>query len=202
MTQQPAPGYAPGILSRLRNLPHTPNQEKISNQYYTPPPIIDAARQSMGAIDLDPASSDAANKVVKADRYWTRDTDGLAQQPWKGGVWLNPPFGGGLLRRFTTRLIAEHELGNVTHAACLTPMVGGGLWIDEIARAATAVATLQQHLPWWGPAAKSGSALAHVVWLLGDHNLTPWQDCPLVTRVWSAYSPPSSPSRCGTGRML
>lgn len=39
--------------------------------YYTPKPIIEAARKTMGSIDLDPASSFEANNVVLASRYFT-----------------------------------------------------------------------------------------------------------------------------------
>jgi len=56
-------------------------------EYYTPVEIIEAARRVMGGIDLDPASSENANRIVRATRIFTAQDDGLSQ-PWNGRVWL------------------------------------------------------------------------------------------------------------------
>lgn len=61
-------------------------------EWYTPQPILEAARRTMGGIDLDPASSAEANKRVKAMRFFTEKDNGLLQT-WWGHVWLNWPFG-------------------------------------------------------------------------------------------------------------
>lgn len=70
------------------------NQTSGKVEYYTPPAIIEAARATMGGIDLDPASSARANEIVQAARYFTVEDDGL-NQPWAGRVWMNHPFGKG-----------------------------------------------------------------------------------------------------------
>ena len=85
------------------------------NDWRTPRKFLDAAREVMGGIDLDPATSKEANETVDATLIYTEDDDGL-QQPWKGRVWLNPPYGGNA-RLFIERLMREYEVGNVT-AAC------------------------------------------------------------------------------------
>ena len=49
-------------------------------EWYTPLRIIEPARRVLGEIDLDPASCEAANRVVKATRIFTESDDGLTQK--------------------------------------------------------------------------------------------------------------------------
>jgi ParB family chromosome partitioning protein len=89
----------------------------ICNEWYTPAAHIEAARDVLGGIDLDPASSALANQVVKAERFFTADDDGLAQ-PWTGRVWLNPPYGG-MAGSFVGKLLSHHAAGDVPAAVVL-----------------------------------------------------------------------------------
>lgn len=63
-----------------------------SNEHYTPAVYVDAARKTMGGIDLDPASCAEANKTVKAKRILTIKDNGLKKR-WRGRVWMNNPYG-------------------------------------------------------------------------------------------------------------
>jgi hypothetical protein len=58
----------------------------------TPLPIIDLVRLVLGHIDLDPASSAAANLRVRAREWYGELEDGLAND-WFGAVYCNPPGG-------------------------------------------------------------------------------------------------------------
>lgn len=68
------------------------NQTSVEVDYYTDPRITAAAREVMGSIDLDPASSSLANKSVKAIRWYGPDDNSL-ERHWDGNIWLNHPFG-------------------------------------------------------------------------------------------------------------
>lgn len=76
-----------------------PQHSSASNEHYTPPDVVEAARKWMGGIDLDPASCEEANRTVKAARYCS--VGGLALW-WSGRVFLNPP--GGLIGRDSSML--------------------------------------------------------------------------------------------------
>lgn len=86
---------------------------------HTPIPLIEAARQVMGGIDLDPASSTAANATVRANRYFTRQDNGLLQ-PWHGRVWLNPPRNAKDMKAFIGKLLSED---GVVQAITLTELI-------------------------------------------------------------------------------
>ncbi len=73
-----------------------------SPEWYTPSPFVEAAREVMGGIDLDPASHEEANRTVKAARFFSEEDNGLLQV-WSGRVFLNPP--GGLVVEFWKKLI-------------------------------------------------------------------------------------------------
>ena len=87
-------------------------------EWYTPAEYIEAARKLMGGIDLDPATSEAAQKTIKAKRYFTANDSGL-EQDWAGRVWLNPPYGH-LIEQFVQRLVVGVISKAVTEAVLLT----------------------------------------------------------------------------------
>lgn len=110
-----------------------------NNEWYTPHKYIEAARQVMGHIDLDPASCEEANKVVKADHIYTAETNGLAHD-WYGRVWLNPPYSDpagnpgrtgslkGSVKPFVMKLIHEYELCHITEAILLVTSDTDAKW--------------------------------------------------------------------------
>jgi hypothetical protein len=87
-----------------------------SHEWHTPAGIVDAARHVLGGIELDPASCEAANRTVRADRYYTEREDGLAQ-PWRGTCWINPPYG--RLAPLFARKFAGHFPHDVPRAILL-----------------------------------------------------------------------------------
>jgi len=102
-----------------------------SNEWYTPSQYVEAAREVMGGIDLDPASNELANtRVVKATEYFTLEDDGLKQE-WHSRVWLNPPYGD-VGPQFVAKLIEEYEAGNVTQAILLVNPRTDTAWFQPL----------------------------------------------------------------------
>src|SRR4051812_27394053 len=96
-----------------------------SNEWYTPPTLLAPVRELWGEIDMDPASCDEAQKVVQATTFYTKATDGLAQE-WWGRVFLNPPYGDPL--PWITKLTRHYQTGQVSEALLLVNTVNSPQW--------------------------------------------------------------------------
>jgi len=107
------------------------NQTSGDVEYYTPPAIIEAACLVMGTIDLDPASSVAANERVKAVRIFTEQDDGLNQE-WHGRVWMNHPFGKKMNAKWIAKLGEEYRSGRVQEALCITYACTSEKWFQPL----------------------------------------------------------------------
>lgn len=88
--------------------PHV-SRNSGDNEWYTPPNILEAARQVLGTIDLDPASSPFANKAVGATKFYSSKDDGLTKH-WSGRVWMNPPYAKELMAKFATKLLESRDV--------------------------------------------------------------------------------------------
>jgi hypothetical protein len=58
-----------------------PRHSSESAEWYTPSFLVESSRVVMGGIDMDPASSDKANRVVRASFYYTR-LDNALERSW------------------------------------------------------------------------------------------------------------------------
>lgn len=83
-----------------------------SDEWGTPDELLDAEREVLGGIDLDPMSNERAQKRVRAKRYYTKKDNGLTKQ-WKGRIHLNPPYSHPLIAQAIAKFIAEHEAGRI-----------------------------------------------------------------------------------------
>lgn len=128
------------------------------NDWRTPRKFLDAARAVLGGIDLDPASSAEANETVQAGQFYTEEDDGL-KKPWKGTVWLNPPYGG-QARLFIERLLREFEVGNVTGACTLVNSHPTETkWFQELFR--HTVCFIRGRIDFGGPSREVASTSTH-----------------------------------------
>lgn len=110
------------------------------NEWYTPPEYIEAARDVMGGIDLDPASCETAQSNVKAKRFYTADDDGLSKK-WTGNVWLNPPYAKDLIGKFAAKIVAESS--RFTQAIVLVNNATDTAWFHDLASVSSAICFLR-----------------------------------------------------------
>lgn len=119
----------------VKNAALTALQSSESNEWYTPASYVDAARELMGEIDLDPASCEEANQVIKATQFYSKREDGL-HLSWYGRVWLNPPYGfdGGFSNqeRWTRSLIERYQAGLIDEAVLLVNANTEAKWFQPL----------------------------------------------------------------------
>lgn len=108
------------------------------NEWYTPNEYLDAARDVLGDFDLDPATSESAQKLVKAKRIFTREDDGLKQE-WHGRVWLNPPYTQPDIANFVHKMVEERKAERVTAGIMLTHNYTDTAWFHEAVTVADAI---------------------------------------------------------------
>jgi hypothetical protein len=113
----------------------TPHILSRNNEWYTPAKYVDAARELMGTIDLDPASCESANETIKATRYYDKQTNGF-DKPWNGHIWLNPPYGredgSSNQEAWSRRLIEQYQDGITQEAILLVNAAVDTKWFQRL----------------------------------------------------------------------
>lgn len=95
-----------------------------TDEWATPQDFFDGLDAEFG-FDLDVCALDSS---AKCDRYFTPETDGLAQE-WTGTCWMNPPYGGEIVD-WVAKARESAESGATV--VCLVPArVDTGWWWDH-----------------------------------------------------------------------
>jgi ParB family chromosome partitioning protein len=118
-----------------------------SIEWYTPDRIIEAARLILGHIELDPASCAAANEVVRAERYYTAEQDGLLCSWACSTLWMNPPYSKVWIQSFVTKLI--EELPRIGQALVLVDSATDTKWCQQLLRHCRAACLLSGRVRFW-----------------------------------------------------
>jgi ParB family chromosome partitioning protein len=142
-----------------------------NNEWYTPRAIIEAARKVMGGIDCDPATSELANKTVKAETTFTAESDGLAiSNKWRGNVWLNPPYAQPLIDRFSEQVTARYVMGQIKQACVLVNNATETEWFQRMLKESTAVCFLKSRVKFIDTDGNPGAPLqGQVLLYFGKH---------------------------------
>jgi len=142
---------------KLKPQPHV-SYNTGENEWYTPPEYIESANKVMGDIDLDPASSDIANKIVNAAIYYSKDNDGL-NKPWEGKVWMNPPYASDLIKKFAVKF-ASHVIDNeITEGIALVNNATETIWFKALIDCASAVVFTTGRVKFLDPQGNPGAPL-------------------------------------------
>lgn len=138
-----------------------------NNEWYTPAEIIEAAREVMGSIDLDPASSDIANEVVKAGTYYTAKNSGL-DKAWFGNVWLNPPYAAELIGKFADALVEKRT--DYEQAIVLVNNATETKWFAALVDIASAIVFPTSRVKFYMPDKRTGAPLqGQAILYIGDN---------------------------------
>ena len=101
----------------------------VPEEILSPPAVLKSVRLALGNIDLDPCSSETAQKEVQATAWFGVGEDGL-KQPWKGSVQVFPPLD--RVPAFALKVLNELDGGRVTRAALLAPLDLTERWLERV----------------------------------------------------------------------
>lgn len=138
------------------------------NEWYTPREYIEAAREVMGEIDLDPASSEIANSVVRAKRFYADTDDGL-EQDWEGRVFMNPPYASELIKLFIEKFCDEVAAGHVTEGIVLVNNATETAWFASVTAVADRLCLPLGRIKFWNPDKKSTPLQGQAILYSGEN---------------------------------
>lgn len=118
-----------------------------TDEWYTPSIYIEMSREVLGAIDLDPASCELAQKTVKAAKFYTSETDGLSAE-WSGKVWMNPPYGVNLVHKFVNKICDCIESKSVTEAIVVVNSSTDAKWFQRALSLSSVICLVSGRIKW------------------------------------------------------
>lgn len=151
-------GWWPSINGLLKQGGPNVSYNTGDSEWYTPPEYIRAARDVMGVIDCDPATSEKANKIIKAETYYTKETNGL-DKDWRGCVWLNPPYSSELIGEFIYKYMDEIENGNIKEAIVLINNATDTGWFENLVSVSNAIIFSYGRIKFMDPLGNPGAPL-------------------------------------------
>lgn len=108
--------------------------DRDSASWFTPSLYTELAKEVMGDIDLDPFSSDEANKHVVAKRYFTIN-DNAFEQEWfqdQGRVFMNPPYTRKIIDAAAEMFLEQLMLEKVTQGIVLVNNATETRWFQSL----------------------------------------------------------------------
>lgn len=136
--------------NRMAYVGSRPNDAvRDSDSWYTPPTYVEAAREVMGGIDLDPFSSSEANKHIRAKWFFSVHRSAhenawmtpARRKKYKSGlkVWMNPPYSAPDISKSIYLLVERYEAGDVEQAVVLTNNGTDTRWFAQLWKISSAI---------------------------------------------------------------
>ena len=144
------------------------------DELYSPAEYVDAAREAMGGIALDPASCAVANDVVRAERYYAKDDLGQTRDWRADSVRLSPPRSAPAFDQFVWRMAADYEAGVFRQGIALVDSDTESDWFQTLGASADAIIFPPKRARFWradGDGEKAKSAAppgGHALIYFGD----------------------------------
>ena len=139
-----------------------------NNEWYTPGEYIELARKTMGSIDLDPASNNLSQKIIKAKKYFTINDNGLNKE-WKGNIWLNPPYSIKEIILFINKLIDEFQMDNIKQAVVLTNDNTDTSWFHKLIKISSAICLLNGRIKFYNESEVSVPTNGQTFFYIGNN---------------------------------
>lgn len=129
------------------DLAYAVRQRGTSDDWHTPPEFLVRVHAALGGrIDLDPFSSDDAQRTVQARRWFTPEDDAF-QQPWDAwNVYMNPPYSSGLIGRCVDRFVGEYQRGAFERGIVLVNNATETRWFARLLDTASVMLILSKRL--------------------------------------------------------
>lgn len=179
---EPEETNTPAKIINAVSKPHVA-QNSGNNEWYTPADYIELANEVMDHIDLDPASSERANEVVKAKQFFTAEDSGL-EHPWAGTVWMNPPYASNLISKFCDKLISD--LPDISQAIVLVNNATETEWFKKLIEQASAVCFTYGRVKFYSPDGRIAQPLQGQALLYFGSNAKKFVDI-FSSKGWCAY---------------
>lgn len=141
-----------------------------NNEWYTPANILESARTVLGGFDIDVASNEVAQNLVKAEVFYTKEDSSL-DKDWMGSIWMNPPYSAALIKQFCLKLNTEVKKGNTTSFITLTNNATETMWFKDLYEVSSCFCLLHKRVKFLDENLKPVNAplQGQVVCYLGDN---------------------------------